>query len=132
MDYCEGDIVVVKGSKHTAKKNEDLADIFTVLFVGLDELVLMPRTKYGRVPFKVKKSRCINVRTFKEQQKDSSKPKIGSLVLGWDVDYNGDITKKIIGHITEIISNTNGKLYYVLTAENKDTMFDEEKTLLLQ
>ena len=132
MDFKENDLVVVKGYKKDASSTRVLADIFDVLFVGLHELVLIPRTKFGRVPFKIEKDRCVNLKMIDLEQKQLPPIKLGDLVLGFDVEFNGDIKNKKVGHVSEIIVNPNAKKYYMITSKNTDTMFEEDKVLLLQ
>ncbi len=132
MDFKENDLVVVKGYKKGASSIEVLADIFVVLFVGAHELILAPRTKYARSPFKVCKSRCICLRLENLNNPPAPEIKLGDLVLGFECEYNGDLKDKKVGHVSEIIVNTNSKKYYVITTKNDDIMYEEDKVLLLQ
>ena len=134
MDFRENDLVVIKGMKYGAGKEEIIADIYKILFVGLNDLIVVSKQKYGRTPFKINKSDCISLRTkYKETHPDvESAIKIGSLVLGIDANYDGTIQKKVVGHVIQIIENHNGMKYYVINSDNKDTMFEKDKVLLLQ
>ena len=132
MDFEKNDLVVVRGYQKTANKTAVLADIFKVLFVGAHELVLVARTKYAKAPFKIPKSRCINLKIPEKVSLPLPPIQLGDLVLGYDVDYSGDIKDQKVGHVTSIIDNPNSKKYYVITSKNVDTMFEEDKVLLLQ
>ena len=136
MQFAKGDIVVITGIKTVSRKqSEVLAELYEVLHVGSHELLVIPRTKYARDPFKIEKIRCINVIDHAKNtagiKHDIPKPKLGSLVLGFDLDYCGKIKNQVIGHVAEIIHNTNSKVYYMVSAENKLTMFEESKILLI-
>lgn len=134
MDFRENDIVVIKGKKYEADKEEIIADIYKILFVGLNDLIVVSRKKYGKMPFKIQKSECISLRTkYKETYPTvSSNIELGSLVLGIDTNYDGTIEKSIVGHVIQIIENHNSMRYYVVNSDNKDTMFEKDKILLLQ
>jgi|SRR5210317_348535 hypothetical protein len=134
MDFRENDIVVIKGKRYTAEKEELIAEIYRILFVGLHDLIVVARSKYGKTPFKVKKSDCISLRTkYQESYPDvQSDIKIGSLVLGIDTNYDGTIQKQVVGHVIQIIDNHNSMKYYVINSDNQDTMFEKDKVLLLQ
>ena len=130
--FKENDLVVVKGFKKDANSTQVLAEIFVVIFVGSQELVLASRTKYARGPFKVNKKLCISLQIPDVLPTDTPEIKLGDLVLGFDTEYNGDIKNKLVGHVSEIINNPNAKKYYVVTSKNKDTMYEDDKVLLLQ
>ena len=137
MKFKKGDIVVITGvKKGDVKKLEVLADLYNVLHVGSHDLLVIPRTKYTREPFKISKHRCINVIDHAlatiGKHPDSPKPKHGSLVLGFDTDYDGSIKKQVVGHVAQIIHNTNSRTYYVVSSDNKQIMFEENKVLLLE
>ena len=134
MDFRENDIVVIKGKKYAAQKEEIIADIYKILFVGLHDLIVVSRKKYGKAPFKIKKSECISLRTqYQEAYPDvDSDINLGSLVLGIDTNYDGTIEKSTVGHVIQIIENHNSMKYYVINSDNKDTMFEKDKVLLLQ
>jgi|TARA_R110001592_G_scaffold58770_1_gene177835 hypothetical protein len=134
MDFRENDIVVIKGKKYDANKEEIIADIYKILFVGINELIVVSRKSYGKVPFKIQKSECISLRTNYEEAYPSvtTDIKLGSLVLGIDTKYDGTINKTTVGHVIQIIENHNSMRYYVVNSDNKDTMFEKDKILLLQ
>ena len=134
MDFRENDLVVIKGMKYSADKEEIVAEIYKILFVGLHDLIVTSRKKYGKLPFKIAKSSCISLRTNCEENnpQGESEIKLGSLVLGIDTTYDGSIQKKVVGHVIQIIENHNSMKYYVINSDNKDTMFEKDKVLLLQ
>lgn len=134
MDFRENDLVVIKGMKYAADKEEIIADIYKILFVGLNDLIVVSKKRYGRTPFKVNKCDCISLRTkyTESNPRVESNIVIGSLVLGIDANYDGTVTKKVVGHVIQIIKNHNGMKYYVINSDNKDTMFEKDKVLLLQ
>lgn len=134
MDFREDDLVVIRGMKYGVDKEEIVADIYKILFVGLNDLIVVSRQKYGRTPFKIRKSECISLRTKYADAYPTveSKIQIGSLVLGVDTKYDGSIQKKVVGHVIQIIENHNGMKYYVINSDNKDTMFEKKQVLLLQ
>ena len=134
MDFRENDIVVIKGKKYTAEKEEIIAEIYKILFVGLHDLIVVSRSKYGKTPFKVKKADCISLRTQYKESYPAVKTeiKIGSLVLGIDTNYDGTIQKQVVGHVIQIIDNHNSMKYYIINSDNQDIMFEKDKVLLLQ
>ncbi len=134
MEFVENDIVVIKGKKYAADSEEIIADIYRILFVGLHDLIVVSRSKYGKTPFKIKKSNCVSLRTkYAETYPDvDSEIKIGSLVLCIDTNYDGTIQRKVVGHVIQIINNHNSNTYFVVNSDNQDIMFEKEKVLLLQ
>ena len=137
MQFAKGDIIVITGLKNNSSiKTEILAEIYEVLHVGSHELLVTPRTKYAKEPFKITKKRCINVIDHAKRTAVANpltpSPKVGSLVLGFDLDFSGNIKSQLIGHVSEIIHNTNSKIYYMISSDNKLTMFEESKVLLIE
>jgi hypothetical protein len=137
MQFAKGDIIVITGLKSSpSEKLEVLADVYEVLYVGSHELLALPRTRHAKDPFKVNKHRCINVIEHAKETTTNHvlapTPTLGSLVLGFDLEYSGKIKDKVIGHVSEIIYNTNSRTYYMVSSDNKQTMFEENKVLLLE
>ena len=132
MDFKENDLVVIKGKRYSDSGEEVLADVYEILFVGRCELLVKPRTKYGKDPFKIKKSRCISLRMDHVSDEEDAEIVLGSLVLGIDTEFDGTIKRKVIGHVSQIINNHNSRDYYMINSDNIETMFEKSKVLLLQ
>ena len=137
MDFKKGDIVVITGLKQIGSTNcQVLADLYDIVHVGSHDLLVSSRGRYPGEPFKISKRRCINVNEHAKkatlETNISPSPKHGSLVLGFDTEYNGAIKNLVIGHVAEIIHNTNSRTYYMVDYDNKQIMFEESKVLLLE
>ena len=133
MSFKEGDLVVITGSIVKTSRIKFNARIFEVLVVGLQNLLVVPHdSKYSKEIVKVKKESCTKIIPKKQLNDSMIEPKIGSLVLVYETDWKGNITKKFVGHIEEIHEIPGKPLSYVILSNNKRIEANIKSILLLE
>ena len=133
MKFEKKDLVLLTGYKETKQGKNFSADIFEVCFVGLEELVVVPISGYKKSAFKIKKTLCEKIVPKKESTHERAlMPRIGSLVVFWESDWEGKVKKHGIGHVQEIHDLPGQRLHYLITSNNITHEIVATQTLLLE
>ena len=97
--FAKNDLVVVVGSTKTkTKKTKVLIEIAEVIEVGAHELIVQPmaNSSWRRRAYRISKQSCSKIPTSNMKTHIRRiAPKLGDLVMYYNTDYSGDITRKV-------------------------------------
>ena len=132
MEFDTKDLVVIAGTIKTDKSCKLTATIFEVCYVGLQDLLVFPIHGYNKSIVKINKSLCEKIKLKKLVNESIIEPRIGSLVLAWDSNWDGTMKEKFVGHIQEIQTIPGKEVRCMILNSNKTIPVNMSSILLLE